>query len=192
MADRTAAERQRRYRERKRAEQQKASEVVTEAVTPGVTRDAVTPEVANTPELGPRGRRLWQEISDEAGTLAPGEQLLLEEACRSADRLDQLDRILRGKADDWLRFHAMNEDGSIVKVVVNGALMEVRQQQTTLALLLERLRQSRSGGAAKPPAPTRPAAAASSPTTGPGGEGVPRVASLAARIAAKRGGKAAG
>jgi hypothetical protein len=58
--------------------------------------------------------------------------VLLEEACRLADRLDRLDDFLTGRGDVWLRFHARNEDGSVVRVVVDRALSEARQQADTL------------------------------------------------------------
>lgn len=190
MADATAAERQRRYRAHKAGDHSLCppgrEDCATVTVTPPVTRNAVTPDV---PELGGRGRRLWLATTEDWPDLTSRERVLLEEACRAADRLDVLDRILRGAADDWLRFHAANEDGSIVKVVVNGALMEVRQQQTTLARLLAELRQSRAGGSAKPPMPGR---APTAPTTSAGGKAVAGVTNLAARIAAKRGNQATG
>jgi hypothetical protein len=83
--------------------------------------------------FGPRGARLWRDtIADPALVLSPAEQVLLEEACRLADRLDRLDDFLCGRQDAWLRFHARNEDGSIVRVVVDRALSEARQQADTL------------------------------------------------------------
>ncbi|MGA4726283.1 hypothetical protein ACPB67_02585 [Micromonospora taraxaci] len=147
----TNAERQRRYRERRRAEQQNAAAAVTKAVTHSVTGNAVTPV------LSERGRRLWQQLADEGPELKPAERVLAEEACRTTDRLDVLDRILRGDEDAWMRLHSANEDGSIVKVVLNNALAEARQQQVALKALLAELRTSRQGpaaksGAGKPPA----------------------------------------
>jgi hypothetical protein len=82
--------------------------------------------------FGPRGTRLWDEMSAEREALSPPERLLLEEACRAADRLDKLDDFLTGRGDVWLRFRAANEDGSVVRVVVDRALSEVRQQADTL------------------------------------------------------------
>jgi hypothetical protein len=82
--------------------------------------------------FGPRGSRLWRDMTAEAARMSPAELVLLEEACRTADRLDRLDAFLTGRQDAWLRFHARNEDGSIVRVVVDRALSEVRQQQDTL------------------------------------------------------------
>jgi hypothetical protein len=133
------AERQRRYRERRRAEQQKPGGDVTRTVTAPVTGNAVTPD------LGQRGLRLWQQYADDGAALKPAERVLLEEACRTTDRLDTLDRILRGDEDVWLRFRSLNDDGSIVSVVINNALSEARQQQVALKALLAELRTSRAG-----------------------------------------------
>lgn len=80
--------------------------------------------------FGPRGSRLWRDAALPA--LSPAELVLLEEACRIADRLDRLDAFLCGRQDAWLRFHARNEDGSVVRVVVDRALAEARQQADTL------------------------------------------------------------
>ncbi|MEU4590054.1 hypothetical protein [Micromonospora aurantiaca (nom. illeg.)] len=200
MADRTAAERQRRYRARKRAEQAKQAAEVTVGVTQPVTRDAVTgtddrdtdqpTSSEDAPELGLRGRRLWQEVTAGGPALKPAERVLLEEACRAADRLDVLDRILRGDEDSWMRLHSANEDGSIVKVVLNNALAEVRQQQVALKALLAELRTSQAGGAAPKTTGARPPAAKEDAGDVPAGS--TGVVSLAARIAAKRGGATAG
>lgn len=172
----TNAERQRRYRERKRAEQRNAAGGVTPPVTKPVTRNDVTPAA---PELGTRGRRLWQQVADEGDELKPGERVLLEEACRTADRLDVLDRILRGDEDAWMRLHAVNEDGSVVKVVLNNALAEARQQQVALKQLVAELRQSRAAaGSGKPPRRT-------GGLTKGGKEGGGVVADLAAWVAGK-------
>lgn len=88
--------------------------------------------------LGSRGRALWREMN--GATLDVARRVLLEEACRLADRCDQLDDFLRGREDAWMRFHARNEDGSIVEVVVDRALTEARQQAATLRGLLAELR----------------------------------------------------
>ncbi|TWJ23118.1 hypothetical protein [Micromonospora endolithica] len=190
MADRTAAERQRRYRARKRAEQQQRGRDAALAVTEPVTRDAVTEDAPTASEMGVRGRRLWREVIEGGATLRPAERVLLEEACRAADRLDVLDRILRGDEDAWMRLHTANEDGSIVKVVLNNALAEARQQQVALKALVAELRTSQGGAAAPQQPSARPPAAKEDAGDDPAGS--PRVVSFAARIAAKRGGTAAG
>jgi hypothetical protein len=118
-----------------------------------VTKPAADPKA---PQLGTRGRRLWKQYADDGAVLKPAERVLLEEACRTADRLDTLDRILRGDEGVWLRFRSLNDDGSIVSVVINNALAEARQQQVALKTLLAELRASRtagkSGAGSQPPA----------------------------------------
>lgn len=89
--------------------------------------------------LGERGARLWREMAGD--TLSGAALVLLEEACRLADRLDRLDDFLRGHEDSWMKFHARNEDGSIVEVVVDKALAEARQQQVSLKQVVAELRQ---------------------------------------------------
>lgn len=182
----TNAERQARYRARKRTERENAPPGVTPPVTKPRVRDDVTPK---TPKLAARGRRLWADLTGEGPELRPAERVLLEEACRIADRLDKLDRMLDGDEDSWMRLHSANEDGSIVKVVLNNALAEARQQATALKQLLAELRQSRAGAVAgRPPGLPKPKEVAG---VGTGASGkVDR--SLAARIAAKRGAPAAG
>ncbi|MFG3702393.1 hypothetical protein ACGF5C_31600 [Micromonospora sp. NPDC047620] len=183
----TNAERQRRYRERKRAEQRNGVTDVTSAVTGPVTRNDVTPDG---PKLGPRGRRLWEQLTNEGAALKPAERVLAEEASRTADRLDTLDRILRGDEDAWMRFRSMNEDGTVVAVQINNVLAEARQQQVALKALLAELRTSQAGGAAPKTPGARPPAAKED--VGDVSAGSPGVVSLAARIAAKRGGSTAG
>lgn len=106
--------------------------------------------MAQTPPktLGSRGKRLWREIAAER-TLDPMQKVLLEEACRTTDRLEKLDEKLRGDADSWahLRTRAeslhVDEDGDksvTIDLVVDGALTEARQQQNILKQLLAAMR----------------------------------------------------
>lgn len=88
--------------------------------------------------LAVKGRRLWRELC-ELHEFEPAERVLLEEACRIADRLDRLDALLVGSADAWLRFQ-VSEDGAEVRVVVNGALSEARQQANVLKQIVAALR----------------------------------------------------
>jgi len=88
--------------------------------------------------LGIKGSRLWREVC-KLHELAPPELVLLEEACRIADRLDRLDALLSGESDTWLRFK-VNDDGSEVSVVVDSALSEARQQANVLKQLVAALR----------------------------------------------------
>lgn len=116
--------------------------------------------------LGPRGARLWAALAADRVSLGGAEAVLLEEACRLADRLDKLDAQLRGSDDEWLRVvQPRDDDGGEVIVVVDKALSEARQQQIALKQVLAELRQSGPAVPAKP-----------------GGDGV-GIAALAALIA---------
>ncbi|MFD4343416.1 hypothetical protein ACFWQ6_00790 [Streptomyces coelicoflavus] len=78
--------------------------------------------------LGDRGRRLWEETL-APGSLTPSHLVLLEEACRAADRLELLDSILR------LATSSVNPDFKIFHEI-SGVLAEARQQQGVLKALL--------------------------------------------------------
>lgn len=79
-----------------------------------------------------KGERLWASLE----ALVDGERglVLLEEACRIADRLDKLDGLLSGSVDVWCR---VTEDrAGDLAVTVDSALIEARQQAGVLRLLL--------------------------------------------------------
>jgi hypothetical protein len=147
-------------------------------VTRAVTKSVASSELAAN-ELTPvddaphglqaRGCRLWRDLS--GGGLAAAQRVLLEEACRIADRLDRLDRYLAG--DDWIGLDEEMPGSGRLIVVVDKALAESRQQATALKALLTELRQSSSAGSrrGRPPVP---------------GKGVAGVADLSARIADRR------
>jgi hypothetical protein len=101
----------------------------------------------DTPTLGPRGARLWEKLTATARQ-DPAALVLIEEACRIADRLDRLDEVLRGTADAWLHLET-NEDSGTVVVVVDRALSEARQQAIALKQIITELRQA-AGGAQQP------------------------------------------
>lgn len=86
--------------------------------------------------FGPRGSRLWAAYCERAD----GEAALavLEEVCRTADRLDRLDALLTGDADVWCRL-VEKFGGSLVEVQVDSALAEARQQGAAFRQLLAAL-----------------------------------------------------
>ncbi len=196
----TAAQRQRRSRAHKAGDHRfcdplrcvqtaaAAAPAVTAAVTsPAVTDSLVTPPPAVTPTVTPsppvldaRGRRLWQQTIAQ-GPLSPGEVVLLEEACRLADRCDRLDALLRGQGREWISFAAFIEGGEAdITVIVDKALTESRQQALALRQVLGDLARARAAG--RPAPQTAPSSEAAAVGLGGGG-----VADLTARIAAKRG-----
>lgn len=91
-----------------------------------------------------RGQRLYDDIC-EAHELTPDQKVILEEAARCADRLDQLDDIIAGKGVlQLLHFRHMtdrdDQDRRYIEMTVDGVLAEARQQQNILKQLLVSLR----------------------------------------------------
>ncbi|MFI7678553.1 hypothetical protein [Actinophytocola sp. NPDC049390] len=125
-------------------------------------------------EPGTRGARLWRQMNEGAG-LAPPQVVLLEEACRMADRLDQLDAMLADPRKSWLRLDL--NDGGEISVIVDKLLSETRMQETALKGIVAELRQAAEvEGAGAPSNPT--------PSTTSGGGG--NVVGIRSRIAEKR------
>ena len=99
--------------------------------------------------LAARGMRTWKAMATEG--MAPEQRLLLEEVCRTADRLDELDRIIAGKGVlELMRFRLEVEDviedpRATVTVKFDSALAEARQQQNVFKQLLVTVRQLEPG-----------------------------------------------
>lgn len=90
-------------------------------------------ESGEIPALGPRGDRLWSSL--RASVVGEQGLVLLEEACRTADRLDKLDALLRGDADVWCRLtHDLRTESYELRI--DSALIEARQQANTLRQLI--------------------------------------------------------
>lgn len=94
--------------------------------------------------LKARGRRLWADLAEGEKTLTPPQLLLLEEAARTADRLEQLDGVIRGKGVDGLlhlrHMHDSCSDNDMqIVLTVDGVLAEARQQQNALRQMLSTL-----------------------------------------------------
>lgn len=148
----TPAERQRRSRAHRRGDHGLCElgrcDAVTAAVT-AVTSTDVTPDVTAgplaPPDLDARGRWLWAQLT--AGDPPPPEQqVLIAEACRIADRLDRLDALLRADEDTWARLQVPDNaaDTGEVRLVVNAALGEARQQALALKGLAAELRAAKA------------------------------------------------
>lgn len=95
--------------------------------------------------LKARGKRLWQGLVTD--DMPVDQAVLLEETCRVADLLDEIDRGVKGKEFADL-FHMEVEDyGDALEVTVkvDAILMEARQQQQNLKQLLVTVRQLAPG-----------------------------------------------
>lgn len=131
--------------------------------------------------LHPRGQALWSSLKCEQGT-ATGELAL--EACRLADRMNELDRIIAGKGVLQLmqfRLDAVDWDGEEnvnVTVSFQSVLSEARMQAATFKDLLKDLRVAKAA-AATAPGGVGPAAPTPAPVVKSG------IDSLAARRAAR-------
>lgn len=143
----TDAQRSRRYRRHKAGDHS----LCTPGRCPAVTGMSVSTLAAGSEAqgrvLGAAGAELWEKVTatDKPGPL---HAVMLLEACRITDRLDALDRQLRG--EDWLRFRH-DESGVQVTVYVDKVLAEAREQAVALKGILAELRQSL--GQAKPEEP---------------------------------------
>lgn len=133
------------------------------AVTPAgdVTSDVTPPPespVTKVPPpagLTPRGSRLWEAESGNARDV--GHLLLLEEACRCVDTLERLHEMRQ--ADDSTLLELVRNDAEStdevveVRVVVNGLLVEQRQQMDVFRRQVAELRlagRSSAAGQASP------------------------------------------
>lgn len=98
-------------------------------------------------DLDDRGAQLWRDMGGSAEPDA-GARLLLHEACRLADRMEKLDRLLRGDVDTWVTVE-LPRDGSEdepLRIKVDGALAEARLHVTALRQVLAQLRRIRPTG----------------------------------------------
>lgn len=87
-------------------------------------------------ELGKGGRRLWNSIKSQGYILRPDEVRVLEDACREADLIDDIQSAWKA-AKDRAEFMVK---GSMGQQVINPLVAELRQHRATLAGLLARLK----------------------------------------------------
>lgn len=172
----TPAERQRRHRAHKSGDHRlcdpkRCSEATDSAVTRDVTA-AVTRDKPSDQRLNASGRQLWAELRGDDAT--GDRRVLIVEACRIADRLTGLDRLISGDARDWLSIIESKGDPDRQELVIDKLLAEARQQAVALKAIVAELR----------------AAAAGKPEADQPRKEVSPVADLTARIAARRAGTA--
>ncbi|KZM70767.1 hypothetical protein [Nocardia terpenica] len=91
--------------------------------------------------LGKTGEKLCRAL--ELPTDGYEITVLIIEAARVGDRLEQLNSILTGAVDVWTRL-STGRDGTL-EIRVDAALQEARQQAGTLRQLLAEIRRQRGG-----------------------------------------------
>lgn len=84
------------------------------------------------------GRTLWKSIFDEHDLNAM-QMVQLEEACRAKDRLDRLDRLLRGDTETWaVLVHDLRTEDYELKI--DAALSQANATANLMKQLLAALR----------------------------------------------------
>jgi hypothetical protein len=91
---------------------------------------------APTPSFGKVGTDLWKRLHT-GRSFDPAGDLLVTEACRIADRLNQLDALLRGDIPTWAEI-TEGRGGQLV-LQVDSALAEARQQAGQLRAIFATL-----------------------------------------------------
>ncbi|MDH6199195.1 hypothetical protein M2272_005863 [Mycobacterium frederiksbergense] len=86
------------------------------------------------------GQRLMAELARESDPYPL--TLMIIEACRMADRLEQFDALLSGKQDAWMRLRVRDE---VVEVQVDKVLQEARQCATVFRHYLADIHRQRAG-----------------------------------------------
>ena len=102
--------------------------------------------------LKTQGKALWQSVV-KVYVLRPDEIRILERACRTMDRIDEMDRRLKAEG--------LTSVGSMGQDVAHPLLGEVRQHEATFARLMKQLDLPDEPGEMGPQAQQRAAAARS-------------------------------
>lgn len=92
--------------------------------------------------LNAGGRDLWKAITEDHPDLDAAQKVTLLEACRSKDRLDKLDDVLRGDSDTWMSLAAdpMSNDGTIYELRITQALAQANATANLMKQLIAALR----------------------------------------------------
>jgi hypothetical protein len=183
-AERSAgAIRQARHRRHRRGDHSICLEGRCEVVTPPPAEDSAPEasglETANEAvetalpgeAFGPSGKVIWDGTL-KFGALTVTQRALLREVCRMADRADDLDDSIKENRDDLGTVKWLMREARQLAIAMKGLVLELRNSGA-----------AGGSGTANPDDDKERSEAPQSPATSEGGPGV---ASLAARIAAKR------
>lgn len=151
-----AADRAKRYRRHRQGDHSLCLIGNCPAITAVTVTEDVTAQLPFTdsghhvevPGLGERGQKLWDDVT-ASWSPSPLHAANLMEACRLADRLEQLDRQLKGRGQDWLHFWSRNDDGSEITVFVDKVVAEARENAMAFRSITADL--IKAVGSQKPP-----------------------------------------
>lgn len=88
--------------------------------------------------LGSGGKALWAAVTEDHD-LDAVQRVQLEEACRAKDRLDKLDRLLRGDVETWASLvHDLRTESYVLNI--DGALSAANATANLMKQLLAALR----------------------------------------------------
>ena len=104
--------------------------------------------------LNERGRQLFDDLHEDAKKYDPLIEVMIVEACRIADRLERLDRIIEGATTEWIHFRD-ERGGDGVVVYVDNLLGEARNQATTVKGLISEI--TKGTTKEQPDEPAKPA-----------------------------------
>lgn len=92
------------------------------------------------PSEEPLSARLREQFAEQCKADA-AVAVLVQEACRIADRLDAIDAIVTGKADwiELMHFRTKRDREDVVEVTFDHVLGEARQQASALRGLMSQL-----------------------------------------------------
>lgn len=183
-AERSAgAVRQDRWRRHRRGDHSTCLEGRCDAVTPLPAEDTppAAPGLETTNEaaeptlpgetFGPSGKAIWDGML-KFGALTVAQRSLLREMCRMADRADYLDEAIKENLDDPGTVKWLMREARQLAIAMKGLVLELRNSGV-----------AGGSGASDPGYDKDQRGPSKTPATSEGGPGV---ASLAARIAAKR------
>ncbi|OZC62135.1 hypothetical protein CH267_00915 [Rhodococcus sp. 06-621-2] len=88
-------------------------------------------------DLGERGEALWVAMGGDS-TTDGARAVVLAEACRLADTLEQFDKLLSGDVEMWASIKVPEREGDI-QLQINSVVAERRQTVTVLRLTIAQL-----------------------------------------------------
>lgn len=89
-------------------------------------------------DLGPAGQAFYDSLVGSVVKHSEATTVLIREAARAVDRLNDIDDVIDGKdVLNLLRFRLVDHEGKVAEVKFDGVMAEARQQQASFASLMK-------------------------------------------------------